>query len=158
MCVCLLFICCCFPRQHWSFSRGLFDSWFKICHLCNVAEEEDAEEVPEFQVSGKIGAKKQRKLEEKQARKAQREVSISCHVLSRAWTAQQRTGDDTAQKSKGSVITKCFFYLKNVNSAFADPRGDMENSVSFSFHSDSWGGEELNSLILFLGCFHCLPS
>ncbi|KAJ7410620.1 DDRGK domain-containing protein 1 [Willisornis vidua] len=36
-------------------------------------EEEDAEEVPEFQVSGKIGAKKQRKLEEKQARKAQRE-------------------------------------------------------------------------------------
>ncbi|NXO27836.1 DDRGK protein, partial [Cisticola juncidis] len=41
---------------------------------CNVAEEEDAEEVPEFQVSGKIGAKKQRKLEEKQARKAQREA------------------------------------------------------------------------------------
>ncbi|NXF74454.1 DDRGK protein, partial [Sclerurus mexicanus] len=39
-----------------------------------VAEEEDAEEVPEFQVSGKIGAKKQRKLEEKQARKAQREA------------------------------------------------------------------------------------
>ncbi|NXV06560.1 DDRGK protein, partial [Cettia cetti] len=37
-------------------------------------EEEDAEEVPEFQVSGKIGAKKQRKLEEKQARKAQREA------------------------------------------------------------------------------------
>ncbi|NWR73415.1 DDRGK protein, partial [Centropus unirufus] len=36
--------------------------------------EEDAEEVPEFQVSGKIGAKKQRKLEEKQARKAQREA------------------------------------------------------------------------------------
>ncbi|NXO13186.1 DDRGK protein, partial [Oriolus oriolus] len=38
------------------------------------AEEEDAEDVPEFQVSGKIGAKKQRKLEEKQARKAQREA------------------------------------------------------------------------------------
>ncbi|NXH87711.1 DDRGK protein, partial [Edolisoma coerulescens] len=38
------------------------------------AQEEDAEEVPEFQVSGKIGAKKQRKLEEKQARKAQREA------------------------------------------------------------------------------------
>ncbi|NXE92757.1 DDRGK protein, partial [Menura novaehollandiae] len=37
-------------------------------------KEEDAEEVPEFQVSGKIGAKKQRKLEEKQARKAQREA------------------------------------------------------------------------------------
>ncbi|NXL96564.1 DDRGK protein, partial [Tyrannus savana] len=47
---------------------------FTICHLCTVAEEEDAEEVPEFQVSGKIGAKKQRKLEEKQARKAQREA------------------------------------------------------------------------------------
>ncbi|KAM6077180.1 DDRGK domain-containing protein 1 [Chlamydotis macqueenii] len=40
----------------------------------NIAEEDDAEEVPEFQVSGKIGAKKQRKLEEKQARKAQREA------------------------------------------------------------------------------------
>ncbi|KFP16558.1 DDRGK domain-containing protein 1, partial [Egretta garzetta] len=37
-------------------------------------EEDDAEDVPEFQVSGKIGAKKQRKLEEKQARKAQREA------------------------------------------------------------------------------------
>ncbi|KAI6069742.1 DDRGK domain-containing protein 1 [Aix galericulata] len=37
-------------------------------------EEDDAEEVPELQVSGKIGAKKQRKLEEKQARKAQREA------------------------------------------------------------------------------------
>uniref|UniRef100_A0A8C3MJC1 Uncharacterized protein n=1 Tax=Geospiza parvula TaxID=87175 RepID=A0A8C3MJC1_GEOPR len=48
-----------------------------------LEEEEDAEEVPEFQVSGKIGAKKQRKLEEKQARRAQREVRISCHVLSR---------------------------------------------------------------------------
>ncbi|NWR42487.1 DDRGK protein, partial [Regulus satrapa] len=46
----------------------------KFVVLCNVAEEEDAEEVPEFQVSGKIGAKKQRKLEEKQARKAQREA------------------------------------------------------------------------------------
>ncbi|NXA76084.1 DDRGK protein, partial [Thryothorus ludovicianus] len=39
-----------------------------------AAEEEEAEEVAEFQVSGKIGAKKQRKLEEKQARKAQREA------------------------------------------------------------------------------------
>ncbi|XP_035750941.1 DDRGK domain-containing protein 1 isoform X2 [Egretta garzetta] len=39
-----------------------------------VEEEDDAEDVPEFQVSGKIGAKKQRKLEEKQARKAQREA------------------------------------------------------------------------------------
>ncbi|NWW93304.1 DDRGK protein, partial [Rhynochetos jubatus] len=37
-------------------------------------QEEEAEEVPEFQVPGKIGAKKQRKLEEKQARKAQREA------------------------------------------------------------------------------------
>ncbi|NWW72599.1 DDRGK protein, partial [Climacteris rufus] len=43
-------------------------SWGELC------KEEDAEEVPEFQVSGKIGAKKQRKLEEKQARKAQREA------------------------------------------------------------------------------------
>ncbi|NWV55173.1 DDRGK protein, partial [Daphoenositta chrysoptera] len=41
---------------------------------CKHGKEEDAEEVPEFQVSGKIGAKKQRKLEEKQARKAQREA------------------------------------------------------------------------------------
>ncbi|KFQ36665.1 DDRGK domain-containing protein 1, partial [Merops nubicus] len=44
----------------------------KVCVF--HTEEDDAEEVPEFQVSGKIGAKKQRKLEEKQARKAQREA------------------------------------------------------------------------------------
>ncbi|KFV89646.1 DDRGK domain-containing protein 1, partial [Fulmarus glacialis] len=44
--------------------------WFKS----SCKQEDDAEEVPEFQVSGKIGAKKQRKLEEKQARKAQREA------------------------------------------------------------------------------------
>ncbi|NXD83122.1 DDRGK protein, partial [Halcyon senegalensis] len=46
----------------------------KICCLLFIVEEDDVEEVPEFQVSGKIGAKKQRKLEEKQARKAQREA------------------------------------------------------------------------------------
>ncbi|XP_009586181.1 PREDICTED: DDRGK domain-containing protein 1, partial [Fulmarus glacialis] len=46
-----------------------------VGRVATVAEkEDDAEEVPEFQVSGKIGAKKQRKLEEKQARKAQREA------------------------------------------------------------------------------------
>ncbi|NWY52761.1 DDRGK protein, partial [Chionis minor] len=56
------------------FLEGTFYRLLKICHLHNVAEEDDAEEVPEFQVSGKIGAKKQRKLEEKQARKAQREA------------------------------------------------------------------------------------
>uniref|UniRef100_A0A8C3S3B7 DDRGK domain containing 1 n=1 Tax=Chelydra serpentina TaxID=8475 RepID=A0A8C3S3B7_CHESE len=38
-------------------------------------KEDDEDEAAEFQSSGKIGAKKQRKLEEKQARKAQREVS-----------------------------------------------------------------------------------
>lgn len=140
-CVCLLFICCCFPRQHWSLLQGTFDRWFKICRLCNVAEEEDAEEVPEFQVSGKIGAKKQRKLEEKQARKAQREVRISCHVLSRAWSAQQRTGD---KKSKGSVITKWLFYLKNVNSALAGPWKTV-----FHFLSIQTRGEERSSTLEF---------
>ncbi|XP_026578710.1 DDRGK domain-containing protein 1 isoform X2 [Pseudonaja textilis] len=39
-----------------------------------AAEEDNGAEPAEFQVSGKIGAKKQRKLEEKQARKAQREA------------------------------------------------------------------------------------
>ncbi|NXI57716.1 DDRGK protein, partial [Chloroceryle aenea] len=49
--------------------------WFSSsCKHLAADEEDDAEEVPEFQVSGKIGAKKQRKLEEKQARKAQREA------------------------------------------------------------------------------------
>ncbi|NWW56256.1 DDRGK protein, partial [Ifrita kowaldi] len=61
-------------QQAEEWLEGTFLQIIKICHLCNVAEEEDAEEVPEFQVSGKIGAKKQRKLEEKQARKAQREA------------------------------------------------------------------------------------
>ncbi|NWR62318.1 DDRGK protein, partial [Bucorvus abyssinicus] len=55
-------------------SSRTFHRPIKICRLRDVAEEDDAEEVPEFQVSGKIGAKKQRKLEEKQARKAQREA------------------------------------------------------------------------------------
>ncbi|XP_007443465.1 DDRGK domain-containing protein 1 [Python bivittatus] len=39
-----------------------------------VEEENDGAEPAEFQTSGKVGAKKQRKLEEKQARKAQREA------------------------------------------------------------------------------------
>ncbi|XP_073199064.1 DDRGK domain-containing protein 1 isoform X2 [Lepidochelys kempii] len=39
-----------------------------------MEEEDDGDEAAEFQLSGKIGAKKQRKLEEKQARKAQREA------------------------------------------------------------------------------------
>ncbi|XP_075045629.1 DDRGK domain-containing protein 1 [Mixophyes fleayi] len=39
-----------------------------------VEEEENDDESPEVQATGKIGAKKQKKLEEKQARKAQREA------------------------------------------------------------------------------------
>ncbi|XP_029141306.1 DDRGK domain-containing protein 1 [Protobothrops mucrosquamatus] len=39
-----------------------------------VEDENDGAEPAEFQVSGKIGAKKQRKLEDKQARKTQREA------------------------------------------------------------------------------------
>ncbi|NWZ25185.1 DDRGK protein, partial [Asarcornis scutulata] len=46
----------------------------KVWFSSSSSHEDDAEEVPELQVSGKIGAKKQRKLEEKQARKAQREA------------------------------------------------------------------------------------
>uniref|UniRef100_A0ACB8E8S5 Uncharacterized protein n=1 Tax=Sphaerodactylus townsendi TaxID=933632 RepID=A0ACB8E8S5_9SAUR len=42
--------------------------------LCPYADDNDGAEAGEPQVSGKIGAKKQRKLEEKQARKAQREA------------------------------------------------------------------------------------
>ncbi|NWX75999.1 DDRGK protein, partial [Alca torda] len=53
------------------------EDWVEVeseVSFCSAVEEDDAEEVPEFQASGKIGAKKQRKLEEKQARKAQREA------------------------------------------------------------------------------------
>ncbi|NXK61349.1 DDRGK protein, partial [Sylvietta virens] len=59
--------------EEWLEGNTAFSS---PCRHCNKPsqQEEDAEEVPEFQVSGKIGAKKQRKLEEKQARKAQREA------------------------------------------------------------------------------------
>ncbi|NXT47952.1 DDRGK protein, partial [Pluvianellus socialis] len=60
--------------EDWFLEGTFYRLLCLICHLHNVAEEPDAEEVPEFQVSGKIGAKKQRKLEEKQARKAQREA------------------------------------------------------------------------------------
>ncbi|NXG45878.1 DDRGK protein, partial [Psilopogon haemacephalus] len=61
-------------RPEGNFPKGTFYSWFRGYCFLFLAEEDDAEEVPEFQVSGKIGAKKQRKLEEKQARKAQREA------------------------------------------------------------------------------------
>ncbi|OCT99050.1 hypothetical protein XELAEV_18004849mg [Xenopus laevis] len=43
-------------------------------HLEEEREEEDADESPEVQTQGKIGAKKMKKLEEKQARKVQREA------------------------------------------------------------------------------------
>nr|XP_020670458.1 DDRGK domain-containing protein 1 [Pogona vitticeps] len=46
----------------------------RVRREARAEEEEDGAEAAEFQFSGKIGAKKQRKLEEKQARKAQREA------------------------------------------------------------------------------------
>ena len=39
-----------------------------------AVEEEQEEDEHQFQAAGKVGAKKQRKMEEKQARRAQREV------------------------------------------------------------------------------------
>lgn len=45
-----------------------------------VQEKEDIEKPVESHLSGKIGAKKLRKLEEKQARKAQREASMRDRV------------------------------------------------------------------------------
>lgn len=44
-------------------------------------EEEEAEQ-QNFQPTAKIGAKKQKKLEEKQQKKAQREVRAAAHQLS----------------------------------------------------------------------------
>ncbi|KAM4602250.1 DDRGK domain-containing protein 1 isoform 1-T2 [Polymixia lowei] len=41
-----------------------------------AVEEEEEEEQQSFQATGKLGAKKQRKLEEKQAKKAQREAEL----------------------------------------------------------------------------------
>ncbi|NXG75060.1 DDRGK protein, partial [Baryphthengus martii] len=58
--------------EDWVEGKVWFSSSCK--YLKQTLTEDDTEEVPEFQVSGKIGAKKQRKLEEKQARKAQREA------------------------------------------------------------------------------------
>lgn len=53
-------------------------------YLNVLISEEHNEEEPEAEQSNqptaKIGAKKQRKLEEKQARKAQREVGGHCHT------------------------------------------------------------------------------
>ncbi|NWJ08271.1 DDRGK protein, partial [Crypturellus undulatus] len=60
--------------EDWDEGNFGLSSYLFFHSLTPFAEEEDGEEVPEFQVSGKIGAKKQRKLEEKQARKAQREA------------------------------------------------------------------------------------
>lgn len=69
---------------------------FKWCVLCllllfffleNIAVEvgdDEEDERPQaeerLQVTGKVGAKKQRKLEEKQARRAQREVGNHEHL------------------------------------------------------------------------------
>ncbi|XP_077672160.1 DDRGK domain-containing protein 1 isoform X1 [Eretmochelys imbricata] len=52
---------------------GMEDGKSSLSNICS-SEEDDGDEAAEFQLSGKIGAKKQRKLEEKQARKAQREA------------------------------------------------------------------------------------
>ncbi|KAM7169007.1 DDRGK domain-containing protein 1 isoform 1-T1 [Macrochelys suwanniensis] len=52
---------------------GMEDGKSSLSNICSP-EEDDEDEAAEFQSSGKIGAKKQRKLEEKQARKAQREA------------------------------------------------------------------------------------
>lgn len=55
-------------------------SAFKLFHVISSedspveVEEQEEEDAPVQMTAGKIGAKKQRKLEEKQARKAQREV------------------------------------------------------------------------------------
>ncbi|KAG8547826.1 hypothetical protein GDO81_027384 [Engystomops pustulosus] len=43
-------------------------------HSAAAEDDEEGEEAPAVQATGKIGAKKQKKLEEKQARKAQREA------------------------------------------------------------------------------------
>lgn len=53
----------------------------KIVFLEEHDDEEHEAEEQNAQPTAKIGAKKQRKLEEKQARKAQREVTRLCHDL-----------------------------------------------------------------------------
>lgn len=58
-----------------------FDDGLSRLFEYSNAEEHDGDEAAESHFSGKIGAKKQRKLEEKQARKAQREVSIPPKLL-----------------------------------------------------------------------------
>lgn len=65
---------------------SLFVFWI-VLFLENIAAEVDEDEENERpqeeerpQATGKVGAKKQRKLEEKQARRAQREVGYHGHI------------------------------------------------------------------------------
>ena len=50
------------------------------------ADEEEEEEQQSFQPTVKIGAKKQKKLEEKQAKKAQREVRAALQQPETLWS------------------------------------------------------------------------
>uniref|UniRef100_A0A8C9N426 DDRGK domain containing 1 n=1 Tax=Serinus canaria TaxID=9135 RepID=A0A8C9N426_SERCA len=104
--------------------------------------EEDDEELPEFQVSGKIGAKKQRKLEEKQARRAQREVRISCHVLSRE--EEKRKAKEEEEKREYEE------YLKLKESFVVEEEG-VEESMTEEQVCEAGSAV----LLLDLGASHC---
>lgn len=70
-----------------SHLNGMFCVFFVVVFLENLDVEVDEDEEVESpqaeerpQATGKVGAKKQRKLEEKQARRAQREVGDYGHL------------------------------------------------------------------------------
>lgn len=61
----------------WSLLRNVIKINYTDCVVL-ISEEDDVddeEQEQNFQPTAKVGAKKQKKLEEKQAKKAQREVS-----------------------------------------------------------------------------------
>uniref|UniRef100_A0A8C9N766 DDRGK domain containing 1 n=1 Tax=Serinus canaria TaxID=9135 RepID=A0A8C9N766_SERCA len=119
---------------------GLGESWSS--GRWEWQKEEDDEELPEFQVSGKIGAKKQRKLEEKQARRAQREVRISCHVLSRE--EEKRKAKEEEEKREYEE------YLKLKESFVVEEEG-VEESMTEEQVCEAGSAV----LLLDLGASHC---
>uniref|UniRef100_A0A8C9N7V0 DDRGK domain containing 1 n=1 Tax=Serinus canaria TaxID=9135 RepID=A0A8C9N7V0_SERCA len=106
------------------------------------SHQEERNELPEFQVSGKIGAKKQRKLEEKQARRAQREVRISCHVLSRE--EEKRKAKEEEEKREYEE------YLKLKESFVVEEEG-VEESMTEEQVCEAGSAV----LLLDLGASHC---
>nr|KAF6329809.1 DDRGK domain containing 1 [Myotis myotis] len=75
-------------------------------------EEEDSEKPVETHLSGKIGAKKLRKLEEKQARKAQREHEEYLKLKEAFVVEEEGVSETMTEEQSHSFLTEFINYIK----------------------------------------------